>query len=832
MRTIKSPGIEITEKDLSLRVNTPAGTTVFVPGFAPQGPAGEPIQVTSVSELEAIFGAPTNSAERYFYYSCREILNSPAQLIAARLPYGSSGGTTHSSKYYSALLYPASLGNSTHHLTLTSDSALPPQEWLFGAPQHVTLTYDEYQALAARNFEWEGTSQNASPLFAIKNPDDDNNFRYFGDDTELTKQIYKKASNYPGSDATEYERLVEQKAVMLFDQAAIAAIVALNIPGFDQNYIDDQAISFNGTPGQAEFRVDTSDTTNPRYYVKAGMIVLNDIQSSINELSEGYYVGFADNFGSFADSPDFDSIKGIDTLTTVASATNAGERIESEFGAIQTARLEFALSATKTQSSLGVTSVSETLEKAGFMGFADRTYQDHLNFGVFRIRRSTVDPTKLALVPAEKYLGSLDQSRQTVNPAGGKPLNAFIEDIVNDASPAIRLDVNPAISNFGWTLGTSGTEPVARVTIAESAKKLSPLGVYIPDARASEQTKIIGDVPLKLDKLFRTIESPENVLIDVIIDAGLSTIFAATWKQADENGSGGTRVYVDTKTDTDFLTEYYFESWKTVAIPLITLAESTRKDCVAIIDPPRPLFIQGANSKVIDIIGNNFTQNIYNPLKKLTPVIESNYGAMYANWIKVNDIYTGRRYWHPSSAYAAAVFARSDAATQPWYAPAGLNRGTFNAIDIAFNPNQKQRDNLYEISNNPIVFFNGDGHVIMGQKTLQVKPSAFDRINVRRLFLTLERLVSQTVKYFVFEPNTQATRARLVNTIGPLFEFAKTNEGLYDYLIVCDERNNTPLTIDNNELIVDIYIKPVRAAEFILINFIATRTGQDFSELV
>jgi len=205
---------------------------------------------------------------------------------------------------------------------------------------------------------------------------------------------------------------------------------------------------------------------------------------------------------------------------------------------------------------------------------------------------------------------------------------------------------------------------------------------------------------------------------------------------------------------------------------------------------------------------------------------------MYANWIKINDIYTGRRYWHPSSAFAAAVFARSDKATQTWYAPAGLNRGTFNAIDIAFNPNQKQRDNLYEISNNPIVFFNGDGHVIMGQKTLQVKPSAFDRINVRRLFLTLERLVSQSVKYFVFEPNTQATRARLINTIGPLFEFAKTNEGLYDYLIVCDERNNTPLTIDNNELIVDIYIKPVRAAEFILINFIATRTGQDFSELV
>jgi phage tail sheath protein FI len=120
----------------------------------------------------------------------------------------------------------------------------------------------------------------------------------------------------------------------------------------------------------------------------------------------------------------------------------------------------------------------------------------------------------------------------------------------------------------------------------------------------------------------------------------------------------------------------------------------------------------------------------------------------------------------------------------------------------------------------------------MGQKTLQKKPTAFDRINVRRLFLALERSTQRTLKYFVFEPNTEATRTRLYNAIEPIFAYAKQTEGLYDFLIVCDDRNNTPESIDNNELIVDIYIKPVRTAEFILVNFIATRTGQDFSELL
>jgi phage tail sheath protein FI len=177
--------------------------------------------------------------------------------------------------------------------------------------------------------------------------------------------------------------------------------------------------------------------------------------------------------------------------------------------------------------------------------------------------------------------------------------------------------------------------------------------------------------------------------------------------------------------------------------------------------------------------------------------------------------------------------ANTDANFQPWFAPAGFTRGVLVGVnDLAIYPKQKQRDQLYKISMNPVAFFPNEGFVVFGQKTMLKKPSAFDRINVRRLFLNLEKATKQTAKFFVFDPNTLFTRTQVVNVLSPIFENAKNTEGVYDYRIVCSELNNTPEVIDNNELKIDIYIQPVRAAEFILVNFYATRTGTNFDELI
>jgi phage tail sheath protein FI len=139
---------------------------------------------------------------------------------------------------------------------------------------------------------------------------------------------------------------------------------------------------------------------------------------------------------------------------------------------------------------------------------------------------------------------------------------------------------------------------------------------------------------------------------------------------------------------------------------------------------------------------------------------------------------------------------------------------------------------LYKIAINPVVYFPNEGFVIFGQKTSQKTPSAFDRINVRRLFLDLEVKTRDTVRFFVFEPNSLFTRTQIKNVLSPIFDLAKNTQGVYDYLIICDERNNTPAVIDDNSLVVDIYLKPVRSAEFILVNFYATRTGTNFQEIV
>jgi phage tail sheath protein FI len=224
---------------------------------------------------------------------------------------------------------------------------------------------------------------------------------------------------------------------------------------------------------------------------------------------------------------------------------------------------------------------------------------------------------------------------------------------------------------------------------------------------------------------------------------------------------------------------------------------------------------------------------IYWPLKNLFGFIQSSYAATYGNWVSTYDPFIDKNVWIPMSGYAAAVMASTSQETFPWIAPAGFSRGTLlNVSDIGVNPTQKQRDLLYKININPVAFFRNDGYVIFGQKTLYRQPSAFDRINVRRLFLTLEKETQSLLKYFVFEQNSFATRNRLKGALIPIFDQAKLNDGLYDYQLVCDERNNTPDVIDNNELRISIYIKPVRTAEYILADFVATRTGIDFSELI
>ena len=186
----------------------------------------------------------------------------------------------------------------------------------------------------------------------------------------------------------------------------------------------------------------------------------------------------------------------------------------------------------------------------------------------------------------------------------------------------------------------------------------------------------------------------------------------------------------------------------------------------------------------------------------------------------------------PLSSDTAGVTARTEFLNDAWYSPAGLNRGFIqNVVKLTFNPDQTARDTLYKSRVNPVVTFRGQGTLLFGDKTALSKPSAFDRINVRRLFIVLEKAISTAAKFQLFEFNDDFTRANFVAAVEPFLGDVKSRRGMTDFKVVCDTTNNTPAVIDGNSFVADIYIKPNRSINFITLNFIAVRSGVSFEEI-
>jgi phage tail sheath protein FI len=206
---------------------------------------------------------------------------------------------------------------------------------------------------------------------------------------------------------------------------------------------------------------------------------------------------------------------------------------------------------------------------------------------------------------------------------------------------------------------------------------------------------------------------------------------------------------------------------------------------------------------------------------------------MDSNWKKQFDKYNNTYRWVPLNGDIAGLCARTDFERDPWWSPAGFNRGHIkNVTRLAWNPGKDDRDTLYKNGVNPVLQFKGEGVVLYGDKTMLSKPSAFDRINVRRLFIVLEKAISKAAKYSLFEFNDEFTRAQFVALVEPYLRDIKGRRGVYDFRVVCDTTNNTPEVIDRNEFVGDIYIKPARSINFIHLNFVAVRTGVAFSEVI
>ena len=251
-----------------------------------------------------------------------------------------------------------------------------------------------------------------------------------------------------------------------------------------------------------------------------------------------------------------------------------------------------------------------------------------------------------------------------------------------------------------------------------------------------------------------------------------------------------------------------------------------RKDCVVFVSPPL------ANTLLTPT--NDPSTSIVNWRNSSTHLNKnSSYAIMDSGWKYQYDKYNDAYVWVPLNGDIAGLCARTDDFRDPWFSPAGLTRGQIkNVVKLAFNPNKTERDTLYKNGVNPVVSFPGEGIVLFGDKTLLKTASAFDRINVRRLFIVLEKSISRAARGQLFEFNDEFTRSQFVSIVEPFLRQVKGRRGIFDYKVVCDETNNTPQVIDNNQFVGDIYVKPARSINFIQLNFVAVRSGVAFNEIV
>lgn len=247
-----------------------------------------------------------------------------------------------------------------------------------------------------------------------------------------------------------------------------------------------------------------------------------------------------------------------------------------------------------------------------------------------------------------------------------------------------------------------------------------------------------------------------------------------------------------------------------------------RKDCLAFVSPPSSAVINQNGSEASNIQTWNTSLNR-----------STSYAVADSGWKYMFDKYNNVYRYVPLNGDIAGLCVNTDSVRDPWWSPAGFNRGNIkNAVRLAWNPNKTYRDQLYVLGINPVVSFPGQGIVLFGDKTLQSKPSAFDRINVRRLFIVLEKAIAKASQYALFEFNDSFTQAQFVALVTPYLRDVQGRRGITDFKVVCDSTNNTPQVVDSNQFVGDIYIKPARSINFIQLNFVAVRTGVAFTEVV
>jgi phage tail sheath protein FI len=393
------------------------------------------------------------------------------------------------------------------------------------------------------------------------------------------------------------------------------------------------------------------------------------------------------------------------------------------------------------------------------------------------------DPNDIAV---GTYTVSTEDSGVTTSGSGGSA--TFTVVISEDGSAGLAAAVSVVNGGFGFAVGNTITIPEALIgassdanspdedlTITVATLNTANAGLFnysLVNGVDGTSAPVAGDIVTALGQF----ANPEEIDINLLFAEGVN---------------GDTTIHNE----------------------VIRIAGTARKDCVGFVSPDTTA------TQASDVTGDLNYNSSY---------IVQDSSAVYV-YNKYNDSYR----YIPANGHIAGLCARTDDTNDPWFSPAGYNRGNLLGVTkLKWNPTKSDRDTLYKAGVNPIISEPGQGILLFGDKTAQSKPSAFDRINVRRLFVVLEKAISTASKFQLFELNDEFTRAMFRNMTEPFLRDVKGRRGITDFLVVCDETNNTGAVIDTNRFVADIYIKPARSINFITLNFVATRTGVEFSEIV
>jgi phage tail sheath protein FI len=529
----------------------------------------------------------------------------------------------------------------------------------------------------------------------------------------------------------------------------------------------------------------------------------------------------------------------VEEITTVGSE----KELASVFGTPNDVTARSFLTAASFLKYGNALKVVRALAKSGSTTHLNATSGEGTSFGLLIKNRSQYEDNYIggsAAVGAwgAKYPGRLGNSlKVSVCPASGAAFTAWaykgeftsapgtsdfaaITGASNDELHIVVVDEDGAFTGGAGTL----LEKFEFVSQASNAVKADGTSNYYKNVLNNSQYVWWLDHPTELSDAGETAAGQTYTTGSAALDYSLSggTGGVATDVQVVKAEIlSGLQLFADAETiDVNLLFAGADANGETdIASALITLAEA-RKDVVVFLSPAIEDTV-GSSSPAADVKAWADTLS------------SSSYAVLDSTALKVYDKYNDVYRWIPACGHVAGLCANTDEVADAWFSPAGLNRGQlFGITKVAFNPKQADRDTLYKARVNPICSFPGQGTLLYGDKTALAKPSAFDRINVRRLFIVMEKAIATAAKFQLFEFNDEFTRAQFRNLVEPFLRDVQGRRGLTDFLVVCDETNNTGDVIDRNEFRADIYVKPARSINFITLNFIATRTGVEFSEIV